>query len=273
MPETPSPDAQDALPLLALRSTLVFPRGRIAVQIGSGENQALLAAHPEEGALVCCALTHEEGPGGEGRAVGRVGVVARLTDRRPPVDGLQQVTLEGLSRVTITGVVREAGAGFARATVRPADETAPETEAARELMHRILLAADARAERDENFPAELAGLLRREVTRPGRFADLAAARGALRAAEKDEALQRLDVHQRLAYLAERFEREEARATVHHEVRQETERRIDRHHREFFLRQQLQAIKAELGEAEVGDRDLTELSRRIEAAALPEAVAT
>ncbi|MGA0919108.1 MAG: endopeptidase La [Gemmatimonadaceae bacterium] len=272
MPDAPSAP-QDTLPLLALRSTLVFPRGRIAVQVASDDNQALLAAHPEEGALVCCVLTQEEGPGGEVRAVGRVGVVARLTDRRPPSEGLHQVTLEGLMRVTIAGVRREAGARFATATVRPVEEPLLDPGSALALMHRIALAADARAERDENFPAELPGLLRREVKRPGRFADLAAARGALRATEKDEALQRLDVVWRLEYLAERYEREEARATVQQEVRQETERRIDRHHREFFLRQQLQAIKAELGEAEVGDRDLTELLRRIEEAALPESVAT
>ena len=44
------------LPLLALRSTIVLPGGRVAVQVSSADNIALLAAHPGEGALVACLL-------------------------------------------------------------------------------------------------------------------------------------------------------------------------------------------------------------------------
>ncbi|MFM9014790.1 MAG: hypothetical protein ACKORK_14795, partial [Gemmatimonadota bacterium] len=91
MPDAPSAP-QDTLPLLALRSTLVFPRGRIAVQVASDDNQALLAAHPEEGALVCCVLTQEEGPGGEVRAVGRgrgVGHGAFVWRAAHPVGGVR----------------------------------------------------------------------------------------------------------------------------------------------------------------------------------------
>ena len=69
------------LPLLALRSTIVFPGGRIAVQVASGENLSLLASHPEEDALVCCVLDPEDRDGGPLRAEGRVGVVARLKEK------------------------------------------------------------------------------------------------------------------------------------------------------------------------------------------------
>jgi len=53
------------LPLLALRSTIVFPGGRIAVQVASAENLSLLASHPEEGALVLCVLDPEDRDGFE----------------------------------------------------------------------------------------------------------------------------------------------------------------------------------------------------------------
>ena len=260
------------LPLLALRSTIVFPGGRIAVQVASAENLALLAAHPEEDALVMCVLEPEDRDGAPLRAEGRIGVIARLLDRRTPERGMAQVTLVGVARARAASATRDAVAGYAFARVERVEETVREADAAKQLMHRVVLAADARVELDTSVPAELPALLRREVSRPSRFADLAAARGALRAAEKDEVVQRLDVVDRLEFLAERWEREAAKAKVHEEVRQETERRIDRHHREFFLRQQLQAIKTELGEADLGEGESVELLRRVEEAELPEHVA-
>ena len=261
------------LPLLALRSTIVFPGGRIAVQVASAENLALLAAHPDEGTLVVCVLEPEDRDGVPLRAEGRIGVIARLTDRRPPEGGMMQVTLEGVMRARAMSAARDTIAGYAFARVREVEETVQDVAAAKLLMHRVVLAADARVELDTAFPAELPALLRRETARASRFADLAAARGGLRAAEKDEVVQRLDVIERLEFLAERWEREAAKARVHEEVRQETERRIDRHHREFFLRQQLQAIKSELGEADLGEGETVELIRRVEEAELPEQVAT
>ncbi|MBL8997053.1 MAG: endopeptidase La [Gemmatimonadetes bacterium] len=260
------------LPLLALRSTIVFPGGRIAVQVASAENLALLAAHPDEGTPVICVLEPEERDGAPRRAEGRIGVIARLTDRREPAGGTAQVTLVGLARARAVTTTRDAIAGYAFARVEAVEELLRDDAAALAFMHRVALAADARVELDTSFPAELPALLRREAQRPSRFADLAAARGAMRAAEKDEVVQRLDVVARLEFLAERWEREAAKAKVHEEVRQETERRIDRHHREFFLRQQLQAIKSELGEAELGEGETVELLRRVEESALPESVA-
>ena len=223
------------LPLLALRSTIVFPGGRIAVQVASAENLSLLASHPEEGALVLCVLDPEDRDGAPLRAEGRIGVVARLADRKRE-GGMAQVTLVGLTRARAVSATRDEVAGYAFARVEPVEEFVRDLPTAKLLMHRVALACDARVELDTTSPAELPALLRREVARPARFADLAAARGALRAAEKDEVVQRLDVLARLEFLAERWEREAAKAKVHEEVRHETERRIDRHHREFFLRQ-------------------------------------
>ncbi len=260
------------LPLLALRSTIVFPHGRIAVQVSSADNLALLIAHPQEGAYVVCVLEGDDGERGPAQLEGRLGVLARLTDRRPVAGGIAQVTLEGVARVQLSGIVRDEVTGYPTARAAERSEPAADREAARALMQRIAIASDTRAELDTAFPAELPALLRRESDAPSRFADLAAARGGLRAAEKDAVLQRIDPIERLEFLAERWEREVARAKVNEELRQETERRVDRHHREFFLRQQLQAIKTELGEADAGEGENAELLRRVEEGKLPPHVA-
>jgi ATP-dependent Lon protease len=49
------------LPLMALRSTIVFPLGTIAVQMGAPENLALLRAHEESGLIVALVVAASDG--------------------------------------------------------------------------------------------------------------------------------------------------------------------------------------------------------------------
>src|SRR5690606_15982684 len=124
------------------------------------------------------------------------------SDRRTIDKGMLQVTLDGICRVRVSKASRDAIAGYAFARAEAVAESSPNGEVTRSLMNRLALAAEQRVERDTAFPAELPALLRREARDPSRFADLAAARGTLRPAEKDEAVQRVDVLERLEFLAE-----------------------------------------------------------------------
>ena len=92
-----------------------------------------------------------------------------------------------------------------------------------------------------------------------------------RISDKDEVLQRLDVGQRLRFILNRLEREVARARVMEDVKRQTEIKIEQHQREFYLRQQLRAIQAELGEADPGEKEAVELLKKIDEAKLPERV--
>ena len=265
-----APTLPAELPLLALRSTIVFPHGTIAVQMGAPDNLALLRAHPEPGALVLLAVALGDDAQDPARLEARVGVFARVKDRSSAGAETIQVTLEGLARVRIGALSKRVP--FPVALVERVDEIAAPREAARALMDRIVVTADALVERNEQFPAEVPGLLRRVAADPSRFADLAASHGNLRIAERDEVLQRLDVVARLEFVASKWEKEVARATVLEEVRQQTEVKVEQHHREFYLRQQMQAIRAELGERDPTESDAQELMRQIDAADLPERVA-
>ncbi len=258
------------LPLLALRSTIVFPHGTIAVQMGAPDNLALLRAHPEPGALVLLAVALGDDAQDPARLDGRIGVFARVKDRSSSGAETIQVTLEGLSRARIGALTSRAP--FPVARVEPVEEIAAPGESSVALMDRIVLTAEALVERNEQFPAEVPGLLRRVANDASRFADLAATHGNLRIAERDEVLQRLDIAARLEFVASKRDKELARATVLEEVKQQTEVKVEQHHREFFLRQQLQAIRAELGERDPTESDAQELLRQIEAANLPERVA-
>lgn len=261
------------LPLMALRSTIVFPLGTIAVQMGAPENLALLRAHEESGLVVALVVASSDGDDAlePEKFIGRVGVAARVHERINLPGETIQITLQGLRRITIEGI--EQLDPFAIAQVQGAKETPADPSELDELIARTVTAAETLAELVDRIPNEVPQILKMNVSDPGRFADLAATNMNLRIADKEEVLQRLDIGQRIRFILSRLEREVARARVMDDVKKQTEIKIEEHQREFYLRQQLRAIQSELGEVDPNERESVELLRRLEEAQLPEKVFT
>jgi ATP-dependent Lon protease len=257
------------LPLMALRSTIVYPLGTIAVQMGSPENLSLLRNYEENGLIVGLVIAsgdHDDVMNPE-LFVGRVGVAARVHERINLPGDTVQITLQGLRRIIVEGVEQREPYPVAR--VRGARETIPDPVEAEELMTRLVSAAETLAELVERIPDEVPQILKMNMVDPGRFADLAATNMNFRIQDKDEILQRLDVGERLRFVLGRLEREVQRARVMEDVKRQTEVKIEQHQREFYLRQQLRAIQAELGETDPGEKEAVDLLRKVEEARLPD----
>src|SRR5580658_1113310 len=218
------------LPLMALRSTIVYPLGTIAVQMGAPENLALLRANEEPGlivALVVASGEHDE-PIESNQFIGRVGVAARVHERINLPGDTVQITLQGLRRIVIEEIRQLEP--FVIAAIRPAKEIPADPKELDELVARILAAAETLAELVDRIPDEVPAILKMNVSDPGRFADLASTNMNFRISDKDEVLQRLDVGQRLRFILTRLEREVARARVMEDVKRQTEIKIEQHQR-------------------------------------------
>jgi ATP-dependent Lon protease len=257
------------MPLMALRSTIVYPLGTIAVQMGAPENLALLRAHEEPGlivALVIASGDHDE-PLDARKFIGRVGVAARVHERINLPGDTVQITLQGLRRIVIEDI--EQSEPYTIAAVSGAKEAPAEPAELDDLIARIVSSAETLAELIDRIPDEVPAILKMNISDPGRFADLAATNMNFRISDKDEVLQRLEIGQRLRFILGRLEREVARARVMEDVKRQTEIKIEQHQREFYLRQQLRAIQAELGETDPAEKEAVELLRRIDEAKMPE----
>ena len=214
------------LPLMALRSTIVYPLGTIAVQMGAPENLAILRSHEDNGlivALVVASGDHDE-PINPEQFVGRVGVAARVHERINLPGETIQITLQGLRRITVDDIDRREP--FPVAVVKPAKETPPDPLQGEELMTRLVSAAETLAELIDRIPDEVPAILKMNMSDPGRFADLAATNMNFRIADKDEVLQRLDVGERIKFVLSRLEREVARARVMEDIKRQTEVKIE-----------------------------------------------
>jgi ATP-dependent Lon protease len=259
------------LPLMPLRSTIVYPLGTIAVQMGSAENLAVLRSSDD--ALTVALVVAAGEPDDTidpARFIGKVGVAARVHERINLPGETVQITLQGLRRIVIEGIAQREP--YPEAYVKPAREIPPEPAELDHLVARVTAAAETLAQLVDRIPNEVPAILKMNVSDPGRFADLAATNMNFRISDKDEVLQRLDIGQRIRFILSRLEREVARARVMEDVKKQTEIKIEQHQREFYLRQQLRAIQSELGETDPGEKEAIEFLRRIDEAKLPEKVA-
>ena len=109
----------------------------------------------------------------------------------------------------------------------------------------------------------------KRVTDPAELADLAGYSGYLSDEQKRELLETPDVEVRLNLVVEWARAQLAELEVTDKIADDVREGMDKTQREFLLRQQLAAIRKELGEGEPDGSD--DYRARVEAAELPEKV--
>jgi len=108
----------------------------------------------------------------------------------------------------------------------------------------------------------------REQGNPGRIADFIASLLELPADDKQRLLEALDIEERLKILTAILARELQVLEVGQQIQESVRESIDKNQREFLLRQQMEAIRKELGEGDDTQREMEELKDKIEKAQMP-----
>ncbi len=123
------------LPVLPLRSNMVYPTGVIGVQLGSKENLTVLADEREDLRVAVTLVFGEPDDPIDARSLEKIAVLSRLSDRLNLPGGTVQTTLQGVERVRLRDVERDGG-WFA--VPEPVSEQAAPGDVAEELIGRIL---------------------------------------------------------------------------------------------------------------------------------------
>ncbi len=257
----------DALPVLPLRETVAYPDTLSPLGVGQERSIRLvddvLAANRML-VMVASREPEEDTPGpGQLYDVGVVGVVTRMM--KVP-DGSIRILVQGTQRVRVGDYVAEQPYLVARIDEMPdVVEDSPELEA---LTRNVQKTFSEIIEQIPYLPEELQ-LAVANLDDPSALSHLIA--GALRipTAEKQELLEEVDVGKRLRMLARILARELEVIQLGSQIQSEVQESIDKGQREFFLREQLKAIQAELGEGDEQQAEIDELRERIEQAELPE----
>ena len=246
----------ETLPLLPLTTGVVLPGMVVTLTIESPEAEAAVeaAAHGE---LILV-------PRIEGRYA-RVGTIAKVEEEGRVRGGADAVVIRGLHR----GVVGVGVPGTGSATwvqIEPIHDGQPSPQA-------IELAREYRATLENIVESrgipQVAEFLR-GISDPGQIADMAGYSPDLSFERKIEVLETVDVEARLHKVLAWAKDTLAEIDVKERIRGEVSENLEKRQREFILREQMAAIRKELGE-EGADDTTDELRRKIEEAGMPDAV--
>jgi ATP-dependent Lon protease len=247
------------LPLLPLASGVVLPQMVVTLALETDEARAAAdAAVDGDGQLLLV-------PRLDGRYA-RVGTIAHVESAGELPNGVRALVLRGVQRAVVGVGVAGTSAGL-WVEADTVDDAGEPSERARELARDFRAIVGAIAER---LGASRLREALRGVTDPGALADTAGWWPDLEAERKVELLETLDVEERLEKVVAWARDALAELDVADKIRSEVTDGMQRQQREFLLRQQMSAIKKELGED--GDDDVVEdYRRRVAEGGLPDAV--
>jgi ATP-dependent Lon protease len=255
-------------PVVFLVSAVLFPGGTAQAQLRTKRNLDQVAAWTDPDHQFVFAFAPGLDPDKvETKDLAPVGVVGRVVSRIRLPDGSLQVAMQGLRRVRLGNWVGTDPVLLAE--VAPAVEVPAPRAAAERIILRILELAEQLVRMDDAYTPELVRLLQSNLDDPGRFADLVALTVAMDLRQRMAVLVELSVEKRLDTVADMLAEKVEIARIAREIEARARGDISKAQREYYLRQQLKAIRAELGEESREEADARRFVERADAAKLPD----
>lgn len=183
-------------------------------------------------------------------------------------DNTARILIQGISRMKVIKYIQTEP--FFKAEVKKFDET---------IKKSIKLSAHIRNVRSSfqkylNYIPQLGEELKiilMNINEPGKLADLVAANLNISIKEKQGILELIDIEKRLSVVSKYLNRELQVLELSSKLQNDIKTDIDKKQKEYLLRQQLIAIKRELGEDSEIETETNELKEKIENAGMPDNV--
>jgi len=267
--QSSEPKIPDTLPILPIRNTVVFPGTIMPLQINRERSQKVLDVSLSGNRLIAVVAQRDAQKDDPGKDdLFGTGTACWIVKLFKMSDGSETIIVHGLRRVQIQEILSEEGYWNARVLVRTdPDEITTERRA---LMHSVLAAADSIIALSPNLPAEARQVLH-AIEKPGGLADFLAANLSIAVAYKQEILETFDVTERLRKINLAAASQLEVVQLSSKIQQQVSKQVDQTQREYYLREQMKAIRAELGESSTEQKKVAELTEKIKAAKMPATV--
>lgn len=242
------------LPVIPVRDVVVFNYMILPLFIGREKSVKAIEAAVEQGRKVLVVTQRDESTDEPGPAdLYETGTVVQIMRLLKMPDSRIKILAQGVARARIKDFVRTEP--YLEADITPAREVVPETgnPAVEALLRSVREQSEkALALRGQSNPDILHIL--QTVDEPGRLADIIASNLRIRTKSAQEILETEDSMKRLAMVNELLTRELEIATVQAKIQGAAREGMDKAQREYFLREQIKAIRHELGDSDADDGD-------------------
>ena len=273
--KTPDPAQQDKtaeipgiLPILPIRSLALFPGIILPVTIRDSQAFGLIDDAMAENRLIGMLLSkspEQEGPH-QGKDLYQVGTVALILKMAKSENKGIQMLVQGMRRFRVLEYVSESP--YLKARIESIVDTSDKDMEVEAGMRNLVSLFQHALEMSPQLPQEL-GPMSQSLEEPGMLADLVASSLNIKTEEKQGVLQTLDVKERLKTVNRLLNREIQVLELGQKIQSQVKQDMDKGQRDFYLRQQLKAIKEELGEKDEGKVEVEEFRTKLAEANLPE----
>ncbi len=257
----------DELPVLPIRNAVLFPGAVAPFDVGREKSVALVEDVDNLTSPVIAIFAQKDpstdDPGADD--LHQVGCAARVLKALKHSSGNYSLILQGLTRIKLEDVTQTGP--YLKAKIRRLDDAGPQDDEAEALSMSLRDIAKQVIQLMPELPRE-AGSLIDSIQAPGALADLVAANLDAPVEEKATLLETVEVKERIRKVLRLLTRQLEILKMRERINSQIKEEMGKNQREYVLRQQLKAIKEELGEDDGDQGDLDGLEDRISKAQLP-----
>ncbi|MBX3223908.1 MAG: endopeptidase La [Labilithrix sp.] len=257
----------DELPVLPIRNAVLFPGAVAPFDVGREKSVALVEDVDNFPAPVIAIFAQKDpatdDPGADD--LHQVGCAARVLKALKHSSGNYSLILQGLTRIKLEDVSQNAP--YLKAKVKRLEESGVDDDEAEALSMSLRDIAKQVIQLMPELPRE-AGSLIDSIQAPGALADLVAANLDAPVEEKAQLLETVDAKERIRKVLRLLTRQLEILKMRERINSQIKEEMGKNQREYVLRQQLKAIKEELGEDDGDQGDLDGIEERIAKAQLP-----
>ena len=259
---------QRTLPVLPLRDVVVFPYMVMPLFVGRAKSISALDEAMNEGKqllLVSQKQADLEEPTVDD--VFDVGTIANIIQLLKLPDGTVKVLVEGQQRAKINQL--NDGEDHFSAEVTPIETTFGDEKELDVVKAAVLNEFESYLQLNKKIPADVLGALQR-IDDADRLADTMAAHIPVTVRHKQNVLELADVQERLEYLLGMMESEADILQVEKRIRGRVKKQMEKSQRNYYLSEQIKAIRKEMDEGESEDTidEVEQLRQKVEAAGMP-----
>ncbi|HPD58181.1 MAG TPA: endopeptidase La, partial [Smithellaceae bacterium] len=260
----------EIIPILSLHNILVFPKMMVPLEVSGGHSALLVDEAMTKDRLIGLIMPKRELTGENDRykledlnETGTSSVILRMAKT---AENKTQMLLQGISRFKIVELVE--GKPYQQARIKIIEDAEVKDIETEALVANLLVLFDRILKLSPFLPPEF-GPMAKSVTEAGTLADLIASIINAPVEEKQKILDSIDIKTRLKELTRMVNHQMEVLELGNKIQTKVKDDMDKSQREYYLRQQLKAIKQELGETDENAVETEEYRKKIEEKNLPD----
>ncbi|MGQ9844662.1 MAG: endopeptidase La [Caldisericia bacterium] len=256
-------------PVLPLRNVVVFPNTVLPIFVGRRRSLYSLEESLKKDKLIILVtqkIEEEEEPDVEG--LFNIGTLAQVLQSVKLPDGTERVIVEAIKRIKILSYTKKEP--FLEAEVIEIDEKFEKTPKIEALTRLTLDLYSEYVKLSKKIPIDTLTTIQ-DIDNPSRFVDVVASNIIVPITDKQKLLELFSLEERIEYLIKLLSKEVELLRISNEIEEKVKSQVDKTQKEYFLREQLKAIKKELGESEEYEEEVEEYKEKIKNRNLPQYV--